>query len=108
MASARDSRPSVRRRRARVLPTVSRLTVRVSSSATVAPPAAEAVVVTRKARLTDALRASREALGDLQKQLDALLAVVRTPAGRPEPDAADRLRRATKRAGSAMTRLASV
>jgi hypothetical protein len=60
------------------------------------------------ARLTDALRASREALSDIQGQLDALLAMVRAPAGRPEPDAADRLRRATKRAGVAMNRLAAI
>ena len=59
-------------------------------------------------RLTDALRASRQALSDVQRQLDALLAAVRAPTGRPEADAADRLHRATKRAGSAMNRLASV
>jgi hypothetical protein len=52
------------------------------------------------------LRASREALSDIQGQLDALLSAVRAPAGRPDPDAADRLRRATKRAGAAMNRLA--
>ena len=52
------------------------------------------------------MRASREALADIQGQLDELLAAVRAPAGRPEPDAADRLRRATKRAGTAVNRLA--
>jgi hypothetical protein len=59
-------------------------------------------------RLIDALRASREALNDIQGQLDALLSAVRAPAGHPETDAADRLRRATKRAGAAMNRLAEV
>jgi hypothetical protein len=58
--------------------------------------------------LGEALRASREALGDIQRQLDALLDAVRTPAGRPVPDAADRLALATRRAGVAMDRLADV
>lgn len=54
------------------------------------------------------MRASREALVDIQRQLDALLTAVRAPAGRPAADAADRLHRAGKRAGVAMSRLAAV
>ncbi|MBC8133042.1 MAG: hypothetical protein H7X95_08685 [Deltaproteobacteria bacterium] len=60
------------------------------------------------ARLGDALRSSREALNDIQRQLDALLSAVQAPAGRPPPDAADRLRRASKRAGIAINRLATL
>jgi hypothetical protein len=98
MPSARVPRPSVRRRRARALPSVSRIILRPDPPA--APP------LGKSSRLVDALRASREALADIQGQLDELLAAVRAPAGRPEPDAADRLRRATKRAGTAVNRLA--
>lgn len=62
----------------------------------------------RAARLGDALRASREALVDIQRQLDGLLEAIRSPAGQPAPDAADRLHRATRRAGAAVDRLVDV
>jgi|GEM_PF-6405164 hypothetical protein len=45
---------------------------------------------------------------DIQAQLDDLLSALRAPTGHPQPDAADRLRRATKRAGAAMARLAEL
>ncbi len=99
MPSARVLRASVRRRRSRALPLLSRLTLK---------PNSPAVPLGKSLRLVDALRASREALNDIQGQLDALLSAVRSPAGRPETGAADRLRRATKRAGAAMNRLAEV
>ncbi|MES1171819.1 MAG: hypothetical protein ABUL77_01170 [Bacteroidota bacterium] len=83
-------------RRARAIPVVSRLTVRPSWSAP----------LNRPVPVGEALRASREALGDIQRQLDALLEAVRRPAGRPAPDAADRLRQATARAGAALSLLA--
>lgn len=59
----------------------------------------------RSLGLGDALRASREALSDIQHQLDALLKAVRAPHGQPAPDAPDRLRLAARRAGSAFDRL---
>jgi len=59
----------------------------------------------RAARLSDALRASREALGDIQRQLDSLLEAIRSEGGQPEPDAPERLQRATRRVGVAVERL---
>ena len=106
MRSARAVRRSTGRPRARAqgaLGSVSRLTVRSPGTAPrVGPRVGHAV------RLGEALRASREALGDIQRQLDVLLAAVRAPAGRPVPDAADHLARAARRAGVAMDRLAGV
>ncbi len=99
MRSARAVRRSTGRPRARAVDSVSRLTFRSAASV---PP------LGHSARMGEALRASREALGDIQRQLDALLAAVRSPKGRPAPDAADRLALATRRAGVAMDRLADV
>ena len=59
----------------------------------------------RATRLGQALSAGREALADIERQLDALLAVVRAPDGRPDADAADRLHRATRKARAAVARL---
>lgn len=77
------------------MPALSRMTVRPRRQAPVA----------RAARLSDALRASREALGDIQRQLDDLLEAIRAPGGQPPADAAELLQRATRRAGAAMERL---
>ncbi|MEO5770085.1 MAG: hypothetical protein ABIS92_17145 [Polyangia bacterium] len=89
---------------------MSRVTVRRSTAA--APPSTQDLEQAAGSspvpgRLGDALRASREALLDIQRQLDSLLLAVRAPGGRPAVDSADRLRRATKRAGTAIHRLAS-
>lgn len=59
----------------------------------------------RAVRLGEALRASREALGDIQRQLDSLLQAIRSPTGEVARDAADRLHRATRLAGAAVDRL---
>jgi hypothetical protein len=61
--------------------------------------------VGRASRMGDALRTSREALGDIQRQLDALLEALRSPSGQVQPEAVDRLHRATRRAGAAVDRL---
>ena len=55
--------------------------------------------------VASALRQSREALVDLQGQLDALLVALRSPAGTPDSAAPERLRNATRRAGSALAAL---
>ena len=52
------------------------------------------------------MRASREALADIEQQLEALLRAVRVPAGRPDAGAPDRLCHAARRAGAALGRLA--
>jgi hypothetical protein len=52
-----------------------------------------------------ALRKSREALVDIQGQLDALLAALRNPDAAPDAGAPERLRSATRRAGSALAAL---
>jgi hypothetical protein len=52
-----------------------------------------------------ALRSSREALLNLEGQLDALLAVLRDPAATPDAGAPDRLRGATHHAGSTLATL---
>jgi hypothetical protein len=96
MPSARVVRRSIRRDRPRALPSLSRITVR--------PPAPARLG--ESVELGDALRASREAIGAVQRQLDALLKAVRSEAGRPAPEAAERLRVATRRADAAMGRLA--
>jgi hypothetical protein len=77
------------------MPALSRMTVRPHRQAPVG----------RAVRLTAALRASREALDDIQRQLDSLLEAIRAPEGQPEPDSAERLQRATRRAGAAVDRL---
>jgi len=52
-----------------------------------------------------ALRSSREALLDIEGQLDALLVVLRDPSAAPDAGAPDRLRGATHHAGSALATL---
>jgi hypothetical protein len=52
-----------------------------------------------------ALRCSREALVDIQGQLDALLAALRNPTVAPDAGAPDRLRGATRDAGAALETL---
>jgi hypothetical protein len=71
-------------------------------------PAARAAL-SRASHLGEALRAGREALEEVQDQLDALLAAVRAPQdrpdARPDSDSADRLRRAVARADKALAHL---
>ena len=52
-----------------------------------------------------ALRTSREALSDIEGQLDALLAALRDPAAALDRRAPDRLRGATQDAGTALASL---
>ena len=59
------------------------------------------------AGVASALRQSREALVDIQGQLDALLAALRQPDGGPDEAAPDRLCNATRRAGSALAALSA-
>jgi hypothetical protein len=56
-------------------------------------------------RIGEALRTSREALGDIERQLDMLLGALRSPAGLPDAGAPDRLRTATARAHQAIAKL---
>ena len=86
---------SVRGTRARSVPARSRMTVRRS----------EAPLV-RQGQLAAALRSSREALTDLQGQLDALLAAVRGSGSLRA--AADRVSGATLDAGDALARLGTL
>jgi hypothetical protein len=79
--------------RLRAVPARSRVTVRRGSS------------LPRLATLAAALRQSRDALGKLEGELDALLAALRDPSGRADGDAADRLRGAVRAAGSALAGL---
>jgi hypothetical protein len=58
----------------------------------------------RRDRLKDALRTSREAVTDLEHQLDTLLAALRA-SGVPALDDVDDLRRATNRASAAVGKL---
>jgi hypothetical protein len=92
--------PSTRRRaaaprlRARGVPARSRVTVRRSE----AP-------LLRSSSLAAALRDSREALGSLQSELDALLTSLRAADEAPSTSAADRLRTATRQAAVAFASL---
>jgi len=61
----------------------------------------------RSASLAVALRDSREALGSLQGELDALLATLRAVDQVPTASAADRLRTATRAAAAAFASLDS-
>jgi len=58
----------------------------------------------RRDRLKDALLSSREAVTDLERQLDTLLAALRT-SGVPALDDVEDLRRATHRASAAVGKL---
>ena len=55
--------------------------------------------------LAAALRTSREALTDIEGQLDALLATLRDPTAAVDKRAPDRLRGATQNAGTALASL---
>jgi hypothetical protein len=79
--------------RLRAVPARSRVTVRRG-------PAAP-----RLATLAAALRQSRDALGRLEGELDALLAALRDPSARTDAAAADRLRGAVNAASSALAGL---
>ena len=79
--------------RLRALPARSRVTVRRG-------PAAP-----RLATLAAALRQSRDALGRLEGELEALLAALRDPAARADAAAADRLHDAVAAAGAAIAGL---
>ena len=71
-------------------------------------PAKSRVVVRRPQRSIDvaaALRSSREALADIEGQLDALLAALRNPAAPLDARAPARLRGATRDAGTALATL---
>jgi hypothetical protein len=59
----------------------------------------------RSATLAAALRQSRDALGKLEGELDALLAALRDPAARADAAAADRLRGSLRAAGFALAGL---
>ena len=75
--------------RLRAVPARSRVTVRRDPS------------LPRLATLAMALRQSRDALGRLQDELDAVLESLRDPAAAADPAAADRLRSAARAAGLA-------
>lgn len=64
--------------------------------------------VAKSTAMAAALRASREALTDIEGQLDALLAMLRDPAGAPDEGAPERLRGATRDAGSALAALSEL
>jgi hypothetical protein len=55
-----------------------------------------------------ALRKGREALMDIEGELDALMAVLREPTTRIDPEAPDRLAGAARRADSALAALADL
>ena len=61
--------------------------------------------LSRTTKLASALQDSREALGSLQGELDALLASLRASDGAPPATAADRLRVATRAATAAFAAL---
>ena len=84
--------------RVRAVPARSRVTVRKRP----APMA-------RTGQLAAALRTSREALTDLTGELDALLALLRDPAGAaPDGAAAERLHGAARQVGSAFATLGAL
>ena len=91
----RPRRRSSGPKRARAVPARSRVTVRGRGGAN----------LQRTGDVAAALRNSREALLDIEGQLDALLRVLRDPAGAPDAGAPDRLRGATRHAGSALATL---
>ncbi len=85
------------------------------SKHTRAVPAASRVILRRPATtlprsldVAAALRSSREALLDIQDQLDALLAVLRDPTAAPDATAPDRLRGAARDVGAALASLHAV
>ena len=90
----RTRRRSTGSKRTRAVPASSRVTIRRGPA-----------TVPRAGDVAAALRSSREALLDIEGQLDALLAVLRDPSAAPDAAAPDRLRGATRNAGSAMASL---
>jgi hypothetical protein len=56
-------------------------------------------------RAAAALRRGREALSDIEGQLDSLMAQLREPSARIDPEAPDRLAGATRRAHHALAAL---
>jgi hypothetical protein len=84
--------------RARAVPARSRMSVRRGSQAP----------LVRSSQLAAALRTSREALTDLQGQLDTLLAALRDSSAAPEAGLADRLHGTTCRAGAAIAELGTL
>jgi hypothetical protein len=93
MRPRRRGAPSGSRQRA--VPARSRVTVRRDAS------------LPRQATLAAALRQSREALGKLEGELEALLVMLRDPAARADASAADRLRGAVRAAGFALAGLSN-
>jgi hypothetical protein len=81
----------------RAVPARSRVTVRRTGTGLV-----------RVTQLADALRESRQALVDIEGQLDALLATLRDPQGAPDPGAPERLHGAARHAGSALAALGAL
>jgi hypothetical protein len=55
-----------------------------------------------------ALRRGREALSDIEGQLDLLMAALREPAGPIDPDAPDRLASTARKAHHALSALAQL
>jgi len=81
----------------RALPARSRVTVRRGGANLV-----------RSTQLAAALRESREALTNIEDQLDALLATLRDPASAPDASAPERLHGAARHAGSALAALSAL
>ncbi|HET6147781.1 MAG TPA: hypothetical protein VFH68_09620 [Polyangia bacterium] len=90
----RTRRRSSGSKRTRALPASSRVTRRRAVTS-----------LPRPLDLAAALRSSREALLDIEGQLDALLAVLRDPTAAPDATAPDRLRGAAREAGTALASL---
>ena len=93
---SRRRAPSGAGGRLRAVPVRSRMTVRRRRGGGPLP---------RITQLAAALRSSREAICDLEGQLDALLATLRDPASTPDAAAAERLHGAARQAGSALASL---
>jgi hypothetical protein len=81
----------------RALPARSRVTVRRAGAN-----------LLRSAQFADALRESREAMLNIEGQLDALLAALRDPTAAPDAGAPERLRGATCHADSALAALGAL
>jgi hypothetical protein len=90
----RPRRRSSGSKRTRTVPATSRVTLRRTVTS-----------LPRSVDVAAALRSSREALQDIEGQLDALLAVLRDPSAAPDAAAPDRLRGAAREAGSALASL---
>jgi hypothetical protein len=71
-------------------------------------PRREGGLLPRTTQLAAVLRSSREALCDLEGQLDALLTTLRDSALAPDAGAAERLHGAARQAGSALASLSTL